>query len=161
MNHSITLRLSTGLLLLVLGFAAISPGCSKKEEDQPPVTEYWRGEVDIDLDIGTVGEVWTEQAQLSITADLYTVFFLSSVGTPPLCDAEGTITSLTASTATMTPTTYFPTGSCRTNKGPKGLFAVTFSAGGDSLTLETVGGVDLFRFRLKRFQPAPSAPTAP
>jgi hypothetical protein len=162
MVSAIPFRTLTAILLLVLPAGAMLPGCSKEEEeDTPPVTEYWRGEVDIDLDVGTVGDNWTEQAQLSVKADIYTLFFLSSVGTPPLCDAEGSITSLTATTTTITPSNYFTNGQCRANNGPKGLFSVVFSAGGDSLAMETIGGTDLFHFRLERFQPTGNTPIAP
>ena len=155
-------RYAAPFALAVLASAVCLISCSKKEdEDTAPVTEYWRGEADIDLDVGTVGDNWTDQVQMTIREDVYTLFFLSGNGNPPLCDAEGNISSLYANTATLTPTTYFADGGCRSHRGPQGQFSVVFSAGNDSLTLESIGGADLFRFRLARFTPPSPSPTAP
>jgi hypothetical protein len=143
---------SLAVLALFLG------GCSKDEEESSPSTEVFSGELFVDIGPSVVGQQWVDTVVLIVTEGRYTLFLTSENGvTPdgsprPLCDSEGDVKGFGSNTLTLTPTGTLGTD-CSASLVPSGEFVATFSAGGDSLTLQNAAQTDrLYRFSLKQDQ---------
>lgn len=134
--------ITIAVAIFVIGFA-----CSKKSPEEPQ-TEVFRGELEVDRGLDSVGGHYTDTISFVLDDPYYTLFFVTRHAR--LCDSEGKTTGFGTPIVKFSPTRIF-SGGCDSIRVPHGSFAAVFY--GDTTAVLTQTDYDrsiTYELRLKK-----------